>query len=250
MRRTCGVLVILAACTGAPAAPIEPFLDLDKADGHPAHLEYEDRARLDVDEPSDLVNVDGTLYAVSDRHSNIYEVDSDGDAKKHLEIDASDLEALGYDPARGEFLVADESRAKIWSIDAEGKRHDGIEVAGADDGNSGIEGLVVTPDGHLFVVKEKSPVEIFELDATGTVIAHDKLDFADDLSAITYNPIDGRLYVLSDEDHALFRLKHSLKPDRGWKLPIDKPEGLAFDGTTLYVVSDSEERIYTFELIP
>lgn len=250
MRRICGVLVIMVACTNAPPVPIEPFLDLDKADGHPAHLEYEDRARLDVDEPSDLVNVGGKLYAVSDRHSNIYEVEANGDAKKALEIDASDLEALGYDPARGEFLVADESRAKIWSIDADGKRHDAIEVDGADDGNSGIEGLVVAPDGHLFVVKEKSPVEIFELDAAGTELAHEKPEFAKDLSAITYNPIDKRLYVLSDEDHALFRLTHALTPDRAWRLPIDKPEGLAFDGETLYVVSDSEERIYAFELIP
>lgn len=254
MRRTCGVLVILTACTGTPAVPadpIEPFLDLDKADGHPPRLEYLDRAGLAVEEPSDLVQVDGHLYTVSDSHSKIYEVQPDGDTNVYLDIDANDLEALGYEAARGEFLVADESSAKIWSIDDHGKRHDAIEVADAADGNSGIEGLTVTPDGHTFVVKEKDPVEIFELDGSGAVIGHVTPEFANDLSAITYNGLDHHLYVLSDQDQAVFRLRPTtLEPDRAWRLPVDKPEGLAFDGSTLYVVSDSEARIYTFSLVP
>ena len=241
---------MLTACTATPSAAIEPFLDLGKADGTPPLLVYQDRSRVDVDEPSDLVQVDGPLYTVSDSHSKIYEIEPDGDTDVHLDIDVDDLEAIGFDAARGEFLVADEGSGKIWAIDDDGDRHDSIHIADAEDGNSGIEGLTTTPSGHTFVVKEKDPVKIYELDSDGDMVAEVEPDFAGDLSAITYNPLDQHLYVLSDQDKALFRLTSSLVPDRGWRLPVDKPEGLAFAGTSLYVVSDSEARIYTFELAP
>ncbi|HUS31621.1 MAG TPA: SdiA-regulated domain-containing protein [Kofleriaceae bacterium] len=248
MRLPCALLVTLAACAEAPTT-IEPFLDLNKADGHPAHLEYLDRSRLDMEEPSDLVRVGSKLFAVSDQHSKIYEITPDGDADEYLDIDGHDLEALGYDFTRNEFLIADELKAKIWTIDEDGDRHDSIEVDNADDGNSGIEGIVVTtPDDRLFAVKEKDPARIYELETDGTLVDSKKIDFAKDLSGISYNASDKHIYVLSDEDHTLFRLDRHWDPDRAWKLPVDKPEGLAFSGNTLYIVSDSEDRIYTFEL--
>lgn len=250
MRRICAVLVTLTACTAAPSTPIAPFLNNAKADGPPPELQYEDRSGIDVDEPSDLVQVDGHLYTVSDSHTKIYEVEPDGDTDKYLDIDVDDLESIGFDPVSGEFLVGDEGSGKVWFIDDDGDNHDSIEIDGAEDGNSGIEGLVVTPAGHLFVVKEKDPTVIYELDLAGNLLSSDEVDFAGDLSAITYNPADGHLYVLSDQEQALYRLTSSLVPDLGWSLPVDKPEGLAFDGNTLYVVSDSEDRIYTFDFVP
>ena len=56
------------------------------------------------------------------------------------------------------------------------------------------------------------------------------------------------LYVLSDEEHKLFRLDNDFHKITSWKLPVKHPEGLAFDGDTVYVASDSEERLYVFEL--
>ena len=250
MRTPCALLVALAACTDAGPGTIEPYLDNSKADGHPSHLEYIDRARTDMEEPSDLVRVGNKLFAVSDQHSKIYEVDpGNGDSEEYVNIDGHDLEALGYDHTRNEFLIADELKAKIWTIDEDGNRHDSIEIENADDGNSGIEGIVVrSTDDHLFAVKEKDPARIYELEIDGTLIDSKKVDFAKDLSGVSYNASDKHVYVLSDEDHSLFRLDKNWDPDRAWKLPVDKPEGLAFEGNTLYIVSDSENRIYTFEL--
>src|SRR5262245_1028819 len=130
MRLCCVLAVTLAACTAAPTT-IDPFIDLDKADGQKSHLEYTDRSRLDVEEPSDLGLVGTKLYAVSDQHSKIYEVTADGDAHEYLNIEGHDLEALGYDHTRGEFMIADELTAKIWTIDANGDRHDSIEIKNA-----------------------------------------------------------------------------------------------------------------------
>lgn len=98
------------------------------------------------------------------------------------------------------------------------------------------------------MAKEKDPARIFELDSDGGELDDEKVDFADDLSALAIDPETGKLYALSDQDRTLFLLDHKLEVDKAWKLPIEHPEGIAFDGDTLYVVSDSEERLYVFEI--
>jgi uncharacterized protein YjiK len=242
------LVTVVTACATASVDEISPFVDNTKADGHAIKLKKLDRHHLDVEEPSDLALVDGALFTVSDAHSKIYELSPDGDTLANLDIEGHDLEALGFDHDRGQFLVADESRARIWHVDLDGTRHDPIELPDAEDGNSGIEGLTFGADGHLFVAKEKDPARIFELDADGVELARTKIHFADDLSALTFNPEDGHLYALSDQEHTLYRLEHDLDVDLAWRLPIEHPEGIAFDGSLLYVVSDSEERLYVFEL--
>ncbi|MBA3818362.1 MAG: SdiA-regulated domain-containing protein [Deltaproteobacteria bacterium] len=257
LRPICNLLgAVLAAALVGPSVgcatgdpdEIDPFFESSKADGELPKLRQIDRARIAVDEPSDLVVAAGRLYTVSDVHSKIYEVDGDGDVRATIDIEGRDLEALAFDERTGELLVADESRAKIWRIGADGERHDAIELRSAEDGNSGIEGLAFDAAGHLFVAKEKDPARIYELDAAGVELARIEIDFADDLSALAWNPADGHLYALSDRERTLYRLDGDLAPDAAWRLPVEHAEGIAFDGATLYVVSDSEERLYTFEL--
>lgn len=241
-------LVLLVGCTAQPI-DLAPFADDGKADGLAKHLVLHDDHRLHVDEPSDLAFASGRLYTVSDRHSNIYEIDDDGEVEDKIGVRGTDLEALAVDE-QDRFFIADESTGKIWRLHADGERDKEIELPDVDDGNSGIEGLAFDDDGHLFVAKEKAPARIYELDTDGEVIQVKRIDFADDLSALAFNPDDGHLYALSDEEHALYRLDKNLKKKTAWRLPIDHPEGLAFDddGTTLYIASDSEERLYVLEL--
>jgi uncharacterized protein YjiK len=234
-------------CAPGSPADITPFTQSGKADGLSDRLRKLDDHKLHVDEPSDLAFANGKLYTVSDAHSKIYEIDDDGDVKDELDIEGHDLEAIAVD-VNGEFLVADESRAKIWHIDLDGHRHDPIEIPDAEDGNSGIEGLAFGKSGHLMVAKEKDPARIIELDTGGNELANEKVHFSDDLSALAYNPEDKHLYALSDEDHSLYRLDSSWEVDTAWKLPIEHPEGIAFDGSIVYIASDSEERLYVFEL--
>jgi len=238
---------VVTACT--QQGPLDIAADeLDaKADGLPSHLKLREDHRVDVDEPSDLAFSDGKLYAVSDRHSKIYRIDDDGDVENELDVEGSDPEALAIDED-GHFYLADESKAKVWPINSDGERKESIEVD-TSDSNSGIEGLAFDDDGHLLVANEKDPARIIELDADdGDETDRAKLDFADDISAIAFNYDDGHLYALGDEEHRLWRLDSDFDKITSWRLPIDKPEGLAFDGDRVYVISDSEERLYTFEL--
>ncbi|MBA3454559.1 MAG: SdiA-regulated domain-containing protein [Deltaproteobacteria bacterium] len=249
MRGLCSALVILSSvgCATEAGGEIEASFGGDKADGSSSRLKTVDRHRLDIDEPSDLTIVDGNLYVVSDRHSRIYEISRRGRTKNTRNIEGSDLEALSFDNEHNTFIVADESSGKIWRIDDDGSRKAPIELEDTQDGNSGIEGLAFDDDGHLFVAKEKNPARIYELDDNGDVLHDKKIEFADDLSALAWNPDDGHLYALSDEEHTLYKLDRDLDVDTAWKLPIEHPEGLAFDGDRIFIVSDSEERLYELE---
>jgi uncharacterized protein YjiK len=238
--------VLVIGCAAAPGDEIEPFIDSTKEDGHAPKLRKISDHNLDVSEPSDLAFAGDDLFAVSDAHSKIYEISRKGRRKSDIDITGHDLEALAFDITTGEFLVADESKSRVWHIASDGERHDPIEIV-ADDGNSGIEGLAFDGDGHLWIAKEKDPARIFEL-VDGVEVSRTKITFAADLSALSWRSEDGRLYALSDEDEALFQLDADLDVEHAWRLPIDKPEGLAFEGSRVYVASDSEQQLYVFEL--
>ncbi len=241
------VMMSSVGCATGVGSEIDAYVGGDKADGSSQRLKAVDRYRLDVAEPSDLTLVDGELYVISDVHSRIYGISHEGRIKGSTDIEGSDMEALSFDNQYDKFIVGDESSGKIWRIDRDGSRGSPIELADAEDGNSGIEGLAFDDDGHLFVAKEKNPARIYELDADGEILADTKIEFADDLSALAWNPEDGHLYALSDEEQSLYKLDRDLEIDTAWRLPIEHPEGLAFDGGRIFVVSDSEERLYELE---
>jgi len=248
MRGLCSALVIMSVgCAPDVGGEIEAYVGGTKADGSSERLRTVDRYRLDIAEPSDLTIVDGELYVISDVHSRIYKISPKGRVKSTTDIEGSDMEALSFDNKHNKFIVGDESTGKIWRIDDDGSRGSPIELEDAEDGNSGIEGLAFDDDGHLFVAKEKNPARIYELDGDGEVLLDTKIEFAADLSALAWNPEDGHLYALSDEEQSLYKLDHDLDIDTAWRLPIEHPEGIAFDGDRIFVVSDSEERLYQLE---
>jgi uncharacterized protein YjiK len=243
------VAMLATGCSHSDDTTIEPFIDDGKADGGGKKLHLVDDHKIDISEPSDLTMGDGKLYAISDSHSKIYRIDVDFDVHDALDIEGNDLEALAYDKKSNTFLIGDEDAGKVWHIGADGERHDPIKLEDAIDGNSGIEGITFDDDGDLIVAKEKNPARIFKLDPDdGDEKDQVKIDFADDLSAVSWNKYDKHLYALSDEDHSLYRLNSDYEATQAWKLPVKHPEGLAFDDDIVYIVSDSEERLYLFEL--
>jgi uncharacterized protein YjiK len=246
-RPLCIILVAVCGCAPVAEDTIDPYYESTKSDGARPKLKLREDHKLHVDEPSDLAFAHGKLYTVSDRHSKIYEISNDGDVEDELDVAARDLEALAVD-GNGRFAIADESDTKVWFVDKDGERTHAFEVDDVDDGSSGIEGLAFDDDGHLYIAKEKDPARIYELDKDGHEVARKKIELADDLSALAWNPRDGHLYALSDIERSLFRLDKDFDADAAWRLPVEHPEGIAFDGKSLYVVSDSEERIYEFEL--
>ncbi len=243
----CALAATLAGCA-APSdlAVIAPEIQTGKADQYGPTLRELDHYKLGIDEPSDLAYADGVLYTVSDSHAKIYAIDPGTGKHDSLDIKGNDLEAIAIDGP--DWLIADETNAKIWRVDREGNRHDPIEIEEADDGNSGIEGLAILPGHRLLIAKEKHPARLIEIGEDLAKTFDQKIHWASDLSALTYNPLDGHVWALSDEDHTLYRLDAAYDIELAWKLPIKNPEGVAFAGDLVYICSDAEAKLYVFQV--
>jgi uncharacterized protein YjiK len=183
---------------------------------------------------------------VSDSYSKIYELDLDGDIQDVTNVEGVDLEAISIDEDE-HFYIADESKAKVWRVDHDGNREESFDID-TTDGNSGIEGLTFDDKNHMLVAKEKHPATIIEVNLDDKELDRKKIDYADDISALTWNANDDHLYALSDEEQKLWRLDSDYDKITSWKLPINNPEGIAFSKDKMYIVSDAEDRLYVFSL--
>ena len=159
MRLPCLCALLVTACATSPVEIAPDELDA-KADGLANKLKLRDDHRVDMDEPSDLAFWDGMLFAVSDRHSKIYELEDDGDVQDVVDVEARDLEALGIDDD-GHFYVADEADGKVWRVSHDGDRKESFEVD-TDDGNSGIEGIAFHYLTEVDVVRHRLVREIIK----------------------------------------------------------------------------------------
>jgi uncharacterized protein YjiK len=232
--------VTIAGCAGGANQDIAPFLG---ADAMAPHLHVGPVVGVDVDRPSDLALRDGLLYAVSG--AEVVQLARDGQVPLRLDVPGNNLQALAYDPARSQLAYGDESTAVVRYIDVDGNVTDSLRVDDAADAQAGIVALAADELGNLFVGKQKSPSLVIELDA-GKVARRVTLDWIDDLSALAFHA--GQMYALSDRADSLYRLDGNYQPELGWRLGVPDAEGLAFDGSHIYVASGDTQQLFEFEL--
>ncbi|MEE9584896.1 MAG: SdiA-regulated domain-containing protein, partial [Candidatus Brocadiales bacterium] len=158
-----------------------------------------------VEEPSGL-SYDpqtDTLWTVRDGGGGVYQLDKRGNLLKAIDIPSNDLEGIAYKPHSDTFLLAEERNRVIQEIDRKGKILQTIKVPIEYSWlhlNHGLEGVGCDPkSGHIFVVNEKSPRAVMELDANGVVLRSFDVQQAEDLSGICYDNASGNLLILSHE---------------------------------------------------
>ncbi|WP_137885777.1 SdiA-regulated domain-containing protein [Pseudomonas sp. 2FE] len=130
------------------------------------------------------------------------------------------------------------------------------------NGNKGFEGITYdAANDRLFVVKERSPRQLFEISGVGASLGQrmqikirdltswiDDKVFATDLSDIHFDPKTKHLVILSDESKLLMEMTEegemvSFRTFVGWLSDLAKsapqPEGVTLDNDgNLYVVSE------------
>lgn len=205
-----------------------------------------------------------------------------------IPVDENAMEAITLLEAKSEFYTINEDKRRIarFSI-ADGQRIDRKKVqnmkgyAGIRDtvkaagGNSGFEGLTWHPQrGTLFAVLEGPPGLLVEISADletilSSVSLTAKRGFTDpdnpgakvDFSGVAYDAKRKCFWVLSDEAERVFlfdpdseKVTQSLSLEwvnkQGKRESVKKPEGIALspEGDLLYVVSDSEARLYQWQI--
>jgi uncharacterized protein YjiK len=205
-----------------------------------------------------------------------------------IPVDEEEMEAITLVEAKGEFYTVNEDKRRIARFSmTDGQRIDRKKVQSmkgysgirdtvrAAGGNSGFEGLTWHPQrGHLFAVLEGPPGLLVEISAdletiVSSVALTAKRGFIDpddaetkiDFSGVAYDAQRERLWILSDEAARVFlfdpdtgKVTQSLPLEwvskKGKQKTVNKPEGitLSADGNQLYVVSDSEARLYQWRI--
>jgi uncharacterized protein YjiK len=208
--------------------------------------------KLKVPEPSGLaLTKDGKhLWTVSDQNSTVYLISLKGKIEKKFVVNAEDLE--GVEVINDSTLaVISERSGEILLLNK-----NGIEIARkklAFDGkdNMGPEGISFNPkNNHYFIVKEKNPKILIELDEKFKEIKRTNIKFADDLSGLDFSSKLNSLWMISDESKMIAKCDVAGNILEKYKVRIEQIEGIAVDETNkkIYIVSDKEEKLYVLEI--
>jgi len=246
---------------------------------------------LGLNEPSGLtLNRDGSaLYTVSDDTKAIFRLDLNGrvSVSDSFFIGLDDLEGIAIRREDSELLVVQEATNSVVLVDLKTRRERSRRPLSAmgnyatiaqhfpdPPDNNGLEGITVnTSNDHVFVVKERRPGLLIELDPslrtilstrvlqasqgfTHPKLKADKLDF----SGLSFDSRNDTLWIASDKGQCLFqydwtrdavlqRLDLTINTGNKDKL-IRKAEGVAFDPQRkrMYVVSDRDADLYVYKV--
>lgn len=215
-------------------------------------LELISTVNIQVDEPSGLCfSIDKEfLWTVSDQTGKVYKVDFNGNVIETLSYTGNDLEGIAVDPEDSTIWVAEEYLSQIVQLDTLGNELDRITVAGAA-GNSGLEGITInSSNNHFFLLKEQDPGVLIELDEAFNLLQYKRINFAWDYSGIFYEPQNQHLWIASDQDEKVYRCDLDAVVLIEYSIDVQKAEGIAvdIDSNLVYIVSDSYEKLYKFEI--
>lgn len=235
-----GSIALGTGHSGPPGRPPVPELDLIATHA------------LSVSEPSDLaIDESGTtLWTVGNTPPRVYQLDLNGRVVKTLNFIGEDLEGVAYDRSDHTLWVAEENRREVVHLDLNGdvlSRHR-LDLTG--EKNSGLEGICLDDQGHLFALNEKSPGLFLELDGGRSISTRRAMDFAKDFSGMAYDRKKGCFWIVSDKSQGLYLWSRRAGVVRRYALPYAKAEGVAVDDAAgrVYIVSDSENKLYVYRL--
>lgn len=187
---------------------------------------------------------------MSDETNKIYKLDFTGNILQILSFQGNDLEGIAYDSENNSLWVVEEVARNLINVSLSGtvlQRFQQI-IPGYD--NSGLEGICFDSEHSLFLLKEKNPVQLIKLDDNYSVIQNLELDFAGDLSDIC-STTGNSFWLVSDQEKSLYQITPTGNILQQYELNIPKAEGIAYleNHHEFYIVSDSENRLYHYQLI-
>jgi uncharacterized protein YjiK len=207
---------------------------------------------LEVPEPSGLTfgANSNELWTVSDSPDNsIYRISTKGKILEKLDYEGDDIEGICYDRINNTIWIADEDYNEIIHINLKGKEigwHD-IDIKAPD--NNGLEGITIMPNQKMTLITEKNPGRLIEMENIFTVGKSYELDFALDYSGVCYDEKKDKYWILSDESSSLYLWDSINGVTEIYSGICPQAEGIAIDfvNSLIFIVSDSEERLYVYE---
>ena len=212
-------------------------------------LELISSYKINVSEPSGLaISTNGTeLFTVSDNTNNIYKLSVTGDILKEFQFTGNDLEGISTYTA-GKLLISEERTKQIIEFDINTQNFTTQTIDYKNqDANSGIEGICYNPNTKaIYILNEKNPGLLIELDTSFSIVSTVELKFASDYSGIFYDVSLNVLWIVSDQSKTLNKCKLNGDLIKEYQLKLSKAEGVAVTSNKIYIVSDSENKLYVF----
>lgn len=209
--------------------------------------------KLKVPEPSGLdvtYNGDG-FWTVSDENSTVYRLDPDGNILRSFKVKGVDLEGITVVDKNVIAVVLERTR-EVVILDTLGKEIKRKKLNLSGDLNSGPEGITYDrKQKRFYIVNEKSPGLLVELDRDLNELNKRELNLARDYSGIFYEVNKDVLWILSDESKKILITDKSGNLIEQYSIIIEQAEGiaLAYDNDRLFIVSDKKEELYEYRII-
>ena len=212
-------------------------------------LELVNSVTINVFEPSGLAinSSENILYVVSDNTAKVYGLSIEGDLIQTFSYVGNDLEGVSTFTGN-KLLLAEERSKEIVEFDmitGNFSKHS-INYTNNDE-NSGIEGVTFKEnDGTTFILNEKNPGKLIRLRADFSIIVEYELTFANDYSGLFYDQILNVLWIVSDQNKTLNKCTLNGELIKKYSIPVSKAEGVVVTNENIYIVSDSENKLYNF----
>jgi len=211
------------------------------------------RYDIPVPEPSGLTLTgdQNGFWTVSDEDSYLYELDKYGKIIKRIKVDGFDLEGVTVIDEATLAIVLERTR-EVVVLDTSGRELQRVKINLGGEPNSGLEGITYNErTKHFYIVTEKDPAFMIELDGDLNEVGRDTLKFSADVSGIFYDGNDSVLWILSDEDQMVVKTDMELNIITKFKISVIQPEGITINknGDRLYIVSDLEEKLSVYKII-
>lgn len=226
--------------------------NISSIEGTDSRLELIGQYKLQIPEPSGLtITSDGnSLWTVSDENNTIYKITRKGDIIDSITVDASDLEGVTSGHGNSLIVIAERDRA-VLVLDSSYQLAKRLQLNLYGDLNSGIEGVTYDSNSNVyFIVNEKNPGKLYQLDFAFNITNEYELKFASDYSGLFYDPDKDVLWIQSDESRLIAKCKTDGSLIDKFFVNIQQMEGLAidFEKSLIYIVSDITETLYVFRL--
>jgi len=208
---------------------------------------------VNIKETSDLCfgATKDILYTVSDNTAKPYKISTTGKVLSVLNYTGFDLEGITY--VDNKFLyVAEERLRVIVKLDLQGNKIEQKAIpVEKNDENQGLEGIsYATFNNHFYILNEMNPGLLIETDQNLNVLKNYTLKFAEDYSGVCVDNVNQQLWIVSDLSATVNQCTMQGELIKSYRIPVSNAEGIAFDPKTnkLYIISDSEARLYFFQI--
>ncbi len=198
-------------------------------------------------EPSGIFynSKNNSLLVVSDARPDIFELDLNGNLLNKISVSGVDMEGVTMTKNCDTILVVEETARLVSSFLYNGNKISSMLVDVATNPSHCLEGITIDDNYHLFVINERDPMLMLEF-ANGTEINRKQLSYSTDVSDICYDKETNCFWVISDESKKIFKINRNGNLVGEWLITFDKGEGITFVQDKMYIVRDTDSKMYIY----